>query len=543
MTHSTLCGARSCGNWGNPRLFLLWGAFASLLIVGASHAAMPDRLSGDQARHLLLRTGFAPRQTEVDALTGRPARQAISELIGQAKMAAPIHPPPDFVSQPPPISLRLLQSVEERQAQRRQLLREGLDIKVWWMREMLESPAPLQERMTLFWHNHFATSQQKVVSSLGMWRQHLLLRQGALGSLRPLLHAVAKDPAMLVYLDGANSRKEAPNENFAREVMELFTLGEASQGGRYSESDIREAARAFTGWGVEPGEFSFRYRPAWHDGGEKTVLGRSGNFDGDAVLDILLDQPAAATYIVNKLWREFVSPAPDQAAVERIARRFRASDYDIAAALTEVLQSDAFWAKENSGALVKSPIDLVVGTLRQFDFSYADAMPFVVKAAQLGQNLLAPPNVKGWPGQNDWINATTLLERKRFTEQLLRANARQAPAETAALATAPDMAAPMSAQADFAGGQAAAGGNQQALRLLGPAAANRLAQGMARISFDPERWLAQYGGAGDKVPSEELKARLTHVLLALPATNSIADGTVGVAYVRSLTLDPAYQLK
>ena len=232
MTHSTLCGARSCGNWGNPRLFLLWWAFASLLIVGASHAAMPDRLSGDQARHLLLRTGFAPRQAEVDALTGRPARQAISELIGQAKMAAPIHPPPDFVSQPPPISLRLLQSVEERQAQRRQLLREGLDIKVWWMREMLESPAPLQERMTLFWHNHFATSQQKVVSSLGMWRQHLLLRQGALGSLRPLLHAVAKDPAMLVYLDGANSRKEAPNENFAREVMELFTLGEASQGGR-----------------------------------------------------------------------------------------------------------------------------------------------------------------------------------------------------------------------------------------------------------------------------------------------------------------------
>ena len=508
MTPTTLLGMRifrfACAGW----------ALTGLMAAGASHAAMPDRLSADQARHLLLRTGFAPRQAEVDALTGQPARQAISEVIGKARTAAPSHPPPGFVSQPPPLPARLLQSAEERQAQRRQLLREGLDIKVWWMREMLESPAPLEERMTLFWHSHFATSQQKVVSSLGMWRQHLLLRQGALGSFRSLLHAIAKDPAMLVYLDGANSRKEAPNENFAREVMELFTLGEASRGGRYTESDIREAARAFTGWSVEPGELSFRYRPAFHDRGEKTVLGRSGDWGGDAVLDILLDQPAAATHIVGKLWKEFVSPTPDNDAVERIARRFRASDYDIAAALTDLLQSDAFWADANRGSLIKSPVDLVVGTLRQFDFSYADALPFVLKTAQLGQNLLAPPNVKGWPGQNDWINATTLLERKRFTEQMFRAAGAKAPADTAAPVTAPGMAA-----------------------------ASRPAQAMAGIGFDPERWLSQYGGAGDQVPSEELKARLAHTLLALPAIHSIADGTVGTAYLRGLTLDPAYQLK
>lgn len=510
-----------------------------------SQAAVPAQLSAEQARHLLTRTGFAPRQAEVDALTGQPASQAISDLIGTARMAAPLHPPPGFTSQPPPVPYRLLQTIEERQAQRRQQLREGLDIKVWWMREMLESPTPLQERMTLFWHNHFATSQQKVVSSLGMWRQHLLLRHQALGNFRSLLHAVAKDPAMLVFLDGANSRKEAPNENFAREVMELFTLGEASQGGRYTESDIKEAARAFTGWSVEPGEFSFRYRPVFHDNGDKTVLGRSGNFDGDAVLDILLDQPAAATFIVGKLWKEFVSPAPDNAAVGRIARHLRASDYDIGVALADLLQTDAFWAESNRGSLIKSPVDLVVGTLRQFDFSYVDTLPFVLKTAQLGQNLLAPPNVKGWPGQNDWIKATTLLERKRFTEQLFRAAEMKAAPKPAPLAVEP--AGPMrpmkNLQAEFAGGQAGAGGNQQALKVLGPAVVSRLREGMNNISFDPERWLTQYGGSSDKVPSDVLKVELAHTLLALPATNLIADGTVGVAYLRNLTLDPVYQLK
>ena len=529
----------------NYRIAGILCALTFSLTFTLSQAAVPAQLSKEQARHLLTRTGFAPRQAEVDAVTGQPANQAISDLIRKARMATPFHSAPAFTSQPPPLPYRLLQTIEERQAQRRQQLREGLDIKVWWMREMLESPAPLRERMTLFWHNHFATSQQKVVSSLGMWRQHLLLRQEALGNFRSLLHAVAKDPAMLVFLDGANSRKEAPNENFAREVMELFTLGEASQGGRYTESDIKEAARAFTGWSVEPGEFSFRYRPVFHDNGDKTVLGRSGNFDGDAVLDILLDQPAAATFIVGKLWKEFVSPTPDSAAVGRIARHLRASDYDIGVALADLLQTDAFWAESNRGSLIKSPVDLVVGTMRQFDFSYADPLPFVLKTAQLGQNLLAPPNVKGWPGQNDWIKATTLLERKRFTEQLFRAvEVKSAP--TALLPAVEQVGAMLpenNLQAGFVGAQASAGGNQQTLRLLGTAVASRLREGMTSITFDPERWLTQYGGASDKVPSDALKVELAHTLLALPATHSIADGTVGLAYLRNLTLDPAYQLK
>ena len=525
--------------------------FVLLASMGAQ-AAPPARLSALQARHFLLRTGFAPDQAEVDALTGQPARQAVSELIRQAQMAKPLHAAPDFTSQPPPVAYRSLKAKEDQQAWRQQQLREGLELKTWWMREMIESPAPLEERMTLFWHNHFATSQQKVISSQAMWRQHLLLRAGALGNFSSLLHAVAKDPAMLVYLDGANSRKEAPNENFAREVMELFTLGEATQGGHYTEQDIREAARAFTGWSVERDDFSFRFRPFFHDTGDKTVLGRSGNLDGDAALDILLEQPAAARFIVGKLWKEFVSPVPDKAEVERIAQHFRTSGYDIGAALSELLLSDAFWAESNRGSLIKSPVDLVVGTLRQFDFNFTDATPLALKSAQLGQNLLVPPNVKGWPGQNDWINASTLLERKRFTEQLFRAVERRGESKMAApvmgaearAGDEPPAMRPMrQMQAEFAGGQGGQGSNQQALRLLGQDGVAKIVQGLANITFNPDRWLAQYGGFADREPSDELKARLAQTLLSAPATQTIASGTVGVAYLRALTLDPAYQLK
>jgi uncharacterized protein (DUF1800 family) len=533
---------------------------------GVSHAAAPGRLSEAEARHLLVRTGFAPQQSEVDALTGKSAASAVAAIVNAAQKAKALHPAPDFVSQSPPIPYRLLKSKEEQQAQRQQQLREGLEAKTWWMREMIETPAPLRERMTLFWHNHFATSQQKVNRSQAMWRQNQLLRTQALGNFRELLHAVAKDPAMLVYLDGANSRKEAPNENFAREVMELFTLGEASQGGRYTEQDIKEAARAFTGWSVERDDFSFKFRPAFHDDGNKTLLGSSGTFDGDAALDILLEQPAAARFIVGKLWKEFVSPVPDAAQVERIAQRFRSSGYDISTAVKELLLTDAFWAESNRGSLVKSPVDLVVGTVRQFDFSYTDVTPFALKAAQLGQNLLVPPNVKGWPGQNEWITATTLLERKRFTEQLFRAvelkgESRMAPPGMAAAgrmmdstqSDAPAMDPKMNAdlsngsmasmQSEFAGGQAGVGGNRQALRLLGRDGVMRVAQGIARITFDPDKWLAQYGGYTDREPGDALKTRLTQTLLPVPPMQAIASGTVGVAYLRSLTLDPAYQLK
>jgi uncharacterized protein (DUF1800 family) len=395
--------------------------------------------------------------------------------------------------------------------------------------------------MTLFWHNHFATSQQKVVRSQAMWNQHLLLREHALGNFGQLLHAVAKDPAMLVYLDGANSRKEAPNENFAREVMELFTLGESSQGGgdgRYTEADIREAARAFTGWSVEPGAGEFRFRPAFHDSGMKTVLGQSGPLDGDAVLDILLQQDAAARFIVGKLWKEFVSPEPDAQEVARIARLFKGSGYDIGAVLRELFLSDAFWARDNRAALIKSPVDLVVGVVRQMGIPVADALPLALKTAQLGQNLLAPPNVKGWPGQEDWINAGTLVERRRFLASLSQSQPQPAPRDgdmQAMAATTPNGAAPEQA------GPAPVNGQLRAI--LGPAGLQRVAQGNAQLRLDAPAWLQGLGLRADVEPNEGQKQQLAHTVLAQTAINPIADGTVGTAWLRALLLDPAYQLK
>ena len=210
--------------------------------------------------------------------------------------------------------------------------------------------------------------------------------------------------------------------------------------------------------------------------------------------------------------------------MSRIAARFKASDYSISGALNDLLMLDAFWAPVNWGSLVKSPVDLVVGTVRQFNFSYTDATPFVLKAAQLGQNLLVPPNVKGWPGQNAWINATTLLERKRFTEQLFRA------VELKSVSKTLPMAMP-------------AGGVRQMTRLLGRDGIFRVAEDVARITFDPASWLAAYGAYTDFEPTEDVKTRLAQTLLPVPPTQTIAHGTVGVAYLRNLTLDPAYQLK
>jgi uncharacterized protein (DUF1800 family) len=521
----------------------------------------PTHMTPQQARHLLVRSGFAPTQAEVDKLVGKSAQRAVADMVASAMAAKPKYPPPDFVNLKPATPPGQLKTVEEKQEYRRQQMAEGLDIKAWWVREMLETPTPLFERMVLFWHNHFATSQQKVDRSLGMWRQQQLFRNQALGSFGILLHAVARDPAMLVYLDAANSRREAPNENFAREVMELFTLGEASQGGGYNEQDIKEVARAFTGWSVEREDFTFKYRAAAHDVFTKTVLGKTGLMDGDDVLDIMLAQPACAEFIVRKLWKEFVSPAPVPFDVKRIARRFQESNYAISVALTELFSTDTFWAESNRGSLIKSPIDLVVGTVRQFAFSYSDVMPFVLKTSQLGQNLLMPPNVKGWPGHTDWINATTLLERKNFTQQLFRSVELRSSGQPMDMLRLTEQkrnelrtdtrtmtrSEIRETQREELKADMMQGGNSKdnlkSLRLLGRQGVMRVAQSLVTLTFDPDQFLGTYGGYTDREPNEALKATLADVILASNATQNIANGTVGVAYLRTLTLDPAYQLK
>jgi uncharacterized protein (DUF1800 family) len=272
--------------------------------------------------------------------------------------------------------------------------KSGIALRRWWVDTLFAAQTPaeqLRERMTLFWHNHFVSSVQKVKSAKLMLDQNRLLRRHALGRFDELLHAVGKDPAMVVYLDSATSRRGSPNENFAREVMELFTLGE----GNYREQDVKEAARAFTGWSIEPATGEFRWRPFIHDDGEKTVLGVRGRLDGDAVLDILLAQPQTAEHLTRKLWREFVSPTPDEREVRRIASRLRGSGYDLRLALGELLRSPAFWAAENRQALVKSPVDYVVGSFNSLAMEPPDTAALAGPPAPAGAGPVCAAECQG----------------------------------------------------------------------------------------------------------------------------------------------------
>ena len=498
-----------------------------------AHAASRDVLSYDDARHLLARTGFGPNDTEVRAYVGLTRAQAVQRLLDGARTTA-VTPLPASIadattwrSPPGPNG-----SPEERKVFQREQVREGLQLRAWWVQEMLSTPSPLTERMTLFWHNHFVSAQPKVRLTRLMAVQNATLRAHALGNFGTLLHAIAKDPAMLVYLDAAQSRRGTPNENFAREVMELFTLGE----GRYTEADIKEAARAFTGWSIDRSTGRFIVRPGLRDDGDKTIFGKTARFDGDDVLDLLLARPETAQLVVTKLWREFVSPEPDARAVARIARTFRDSQYDIRSALHDLLMSDAFWSADHRGVLVKSPAEMVVGTLRQLDLHPADTMPFAVAMAGMGQNLFSPPNVKGWPGGEAWINTSTLLMRKQFVERLTRGD------DTAAAIMARAMS-PEDGNAD-----AMRPVPRQVLQPNGVADEDKLRaqrfaramqRGLASVQFDSARWMARL--PGDSAATRNQSAE--RLLLATAPQQPLDTTADSLGFVRSALLDAAFQLK
>jgi len=282
-------------------------------------------------------------------------------------------------------------------------------VAYWWANRMLTSPRPLQERMALFWHGHFATNEDKVRDYRKMLNQLELFQQKGLGDFRTLMIGVAQDPAMLAFLDAAVNVKGAPNENFAREIMELFTMGV----GHYSEHDIREAARAFTGWNYQG--VAFHIDAAKHDGGTKEVLGRRGNYDGVQVIDIILDQPATPRYLASKLYRHFVREEVDPALAEELGRRLKAVDYDIAAFLEMLFMSRDFHAPESVATRIKGPVELVVSTYRKLGLTEVPGVPdFNETTTALGQRLMHPPTVAGWAQGRSWITPGLLLERGNF---------------------------------------------------------------------------------------------------------------------------------
>ncbi len=279
----------------------------------------------------------------------------------------------------------------------------------WWLTRMLESPHPLREKMTLFWHNHFATSDAKVQNAGRMFGQYELMYAHALGNFAELLQGISKDPAMMVWLDTVQSKKGQANENYARELMELFSLGI----GNYTEKDVREAARAFTGWEIRDEKWHFN--TAQNDDSEKTFLGRTGKWKGEDIVRVCLDQPACPQFIIRKLLKFLVSDAlvPSQELIAPLAKQFGESRFDFGKLVETVLRSNLFFSPDAYRSQVKSPVDFALGTVRGLELRVS-TIALGAALENLGQNLFHPPSVKGWDGGQAWLNGQTLLFRQNL---------------------------------------------------------------------------------------------------------------------------------
>ncbi|ERL99436.1 hypothetical protein HIMB11_00381 [Rhodobacteraceae bacterium HIMB11] len=375
------------------------------------------------ARHLLERTGLGAHPSEVKRLIGLTRSKAISHVLENLDGTKVTVDPPEFISAQhfPDYWIRWDYEESQRQAFRISRDQEMGDFRTWWVRELISTPNPQAERLLLLWHNHFVTAYSGVQEEVhAVAKQHWTMRELGHTNFRSLAKAMVRDPAMLNYLDNDRSRKEQPNENLARELMELFVLGE----GNYTEKDVKEVARALTGYGYNRiRNLEFEFKPWDHDKGRKSILGQRGLFKGEQVVDILLSKPEAAEFVTKRFWNVYISEfnnAPEE--VSRIATVFRDSEYDIPVLLRTILTSEHFWANENRATVVKSPVDLLIGTIRTTG-TLPEWWPTLPnRLATIGQNLYEAPNVAGWPGGADWMTPSRLLLRNEMINDLLKAD-------------------------------------------------------------------------------------------------------------------------
>lgn len=383
----------------------------------------------EEAAHLLNRAGFGGTPDEIRAFHRLGRDQAVDRLCTSVDEAGAF-PLPAWATPERAREDRRMRMVQRRETMKaareaspekaEELRREefralqqenrqhSLELQGWWFRRILKTQAPLREKMTLFWHDHFATSIQKVKLPNLMLQQNELFRSHALGGFHQLTREVVRDPAMMLYLDLQKSDRQHPNENFARELMELFTMGE----GHYTENDVREAARAFTGYtiGWRNGGRPEHNRKKW-DSSMKTIFGKRGALDGEGVVDLIFDQPAVAAFMVRKLWEYFVYENPPKAAVDALADGFRASGYQVEPVLRAIFLSREFYAEKSIRSQIKPPVQLIVQMIKQLGLERVpDGFPILAQQ-QLGQTLFMPPNVAGWDGGQAWINTNTLLTR------------------------------------------------------------------------------------------------------------------------------------
>ena len=367
-------------------------------------------------QHLLWRAGFGPMAEQVEGLTSASSKSYVEALFEASQKS------PAYIDVASNALKGLLMGIDEVSKQNKQLNEEEKkkfrqqsrqDIKnlnLTWLNEMVNSEQQLREKVSLFWHGHFASRNLNI-----LYQQQLLdlIRRNALGNFGDLLTGVSKSAAMINFLNNNQNRKGNPNENFAREVMELFTLGR----GHYTETDVKEAARSFTGWGANvSGEFIFR-RPQ-HDHGQKTILGKTGNFTGDDVLEILLEQKQTARFITQKIYKYFVNEQADENKISWLADRFYQSHYNIQSLLKDIFSSDWFYDAQNIGSKIKSPVELIAGIRRMLPMEIENNDIQLLLQRLLGQLLFYPPNVAGWPGGKNWIDSSSLMLRLRIPQMI-----------------------------------------------------------------------------------------------------------------------------
>jgi uncharacterized protein (DUF1800 family) len=359
-------------------------------------------------QHLLARAGFGATPELLSRFKGKEPAVVADALMKDAQVIQDLlfleRPETNDKGEVRPLKVVALFIKSQKQKE---------ELNFAWIDRMAVAKAQLREKMILFWHNHFATSGNFAYLCQV---QHNTLRKHALGSFRDMLHAISKDPAMILWLNNQENKKDAPNENFAREVMELFTLGE---GNGYKENDIKNAARAFTGWAVnKKGEFEFREKQ--HDFEEKEVFGKKGNFNGEDIISMLLEKPQVAEYICRKIYKTFVNSEVDEARVKELAVRFRSNDYDIADLVRTIFVSDWFYEDKNIGCIIISPVELIVRFKKLCKLEVDDDQMGALQQV-LGQTLFLPPNVAGWKGGRGWIDTSSLVQRLHLPKAMLDA--------------------------------------------------------------------------------------------------------------------------
>lgn len=402
-------------------------------------APLPDEAFGPaQARHLLLRAGFGGTDEQIRTLVAWGPARSVDHLVDYESVPAESEGRDTFnkdIMRPySPAEQMLMRTARQRQdedtlarfrdmrqqAQRadRQQMNE---IRRWWLARMIQTARPLEEKLTLFWHGHFATSYRSIENSYHLFQQNRLFRGNAKSYAR-LLRGIIRDPAMLRYLNNNQNRKESPNENLARELMELFSLGE----GNYHERDIKEGARALTGYTFEDDAFIFRENQ--HDAGAKFILGSRGTINGDGFIDILLRHQACAPFVAARLYRFFVADVAaqprdlrghDLAVARLMAERIQRDRYELGPTLKLLFRSRHFYSDAVVGGKIKSPAELVVGAVRTLGLPVGDLGQLNDAMDRMGQNLFFPPSVKGWDGGRAWISTATLFVRQNTLASLI----------------------------------------------------------------------------------------------------------------------------